>query len=31
VTGSKARLPWQKPWIVLASDGEGRVYEGRLD
>ncbi len=31
VTGSKARLPRQAPWIVLASDDEGRVYEGRLE
>jgi len=31
VTGSKASLPRQKPWIVLASDSEGRVYEGQLD
>ncbi|MBI4893393.1 MAG: hypothetical protein HY821_22420 [Acidobacteria bacterium] len=31
VTGSKARLPRGRPWIVRASDAEGRVYEGRLD
>lgn len=30
VTGSKARLPGKRPWIVLASDQEGRVYEGQL-
>lgn len=31
VTGSKRRLPRRGPWIVLASDAEGRVYEARLD
>lgn len=30
VTGAKARLPLGAPWIVLASDGKGDVYEGRL-
>jgi hypothetical protein len=30
VTGSKARLPKEQPWIVLASDTEGRVYEALL-
>ena len=31
VTGSKAPLPRQGPWIVLASDAAGNVYEARLD
>lgn len=31
VTGSKARLPQGAPWIVLASDPAGNVYEARLD
>ncbi|MBL8226965.1 MAG: hypothetical protein JNL98_00745 [Bryobacterales bacterium] len=31
VTGSKARLPKERPWIVLASDAQGRVYEAPLD
>lgn len=31
VTGSKAPLPQQGPWIVLASDAGGNVYEARLD
>lgn len=31
VTGSKARLPKERPWIVLASDAQGGVYEAHLD
>ena len=31
VTGTKALLPPGEPWIVLASDKDGNVYEGRLD
>ena len=31
VTGCKAALPNGVPWIFLASDESGRVYEGRLD
>ena len=31
VTGTKALLPPGQPWIVLASDKDGNVYEGRLD
>lgn len=31
VTGCKARLPAGVPWIVLASDHEGNVYEARID
>jgi hypothetical protein len=31
VTGCKQILPAQAPWIVLASDSQGNVYEGRLD
>ena len=31
VTGSKASLPKGKPWIVLASDAAGRVYEGCIE
>jgi hypothetical protein len=31
VTGSKARLPLGQPWIVLASDEAGNVYEARID
>jgi hypothetical protein len=31
VTGCKERLPEGAPWIVLASDHEGNVYEARLD
>jgi hypothetical protein len=31
VTGGKARLPLGQPWIVLASDKEGKVYEARID
>lgn len=31
VTGSKARLPKGAAWVVLASDSQGGVYEGRLD
>ncbi|MBL8293197.1 MAG: hypothetical protein JNN08_15225 [Bryobacterales bacterium] len=31
VTGCKAGLPAGAPWIVLASDHEGNVYEARLD
>jgi hypothetical protein len=30
-TGSKARLPEGQPWIVLASDQDGNVYEARLN
>jgi len=30
VTGSKAALPTGVPWIVLASDEKGRVYEGEI-
>lgn len=30
VTGSKAALPVGAPWIVLASDDRGRVYEGEI-
>lgn len=30
VTGSKANLPEGQPWIVLASDREGDVYEATL-
>ncbi len=28
VTGAKARLPEGEPWVVLASDARGNVYEG---
>jgi hypothetical protein len=31
VTGCKARLPSGYPWIVLASDHQGNVYEARID
>jgi hypothetical protein len=31
VTACKGRLPAGQPWIVLASDAQGRVYEGRLN
>ncbi len=31
VTGPKARFPNGQPWIVLASDREGNVYEARLN
>lgn len=31
VTGCKAMLPNGQPWIVLASDEAGHVYEGQLD
>lgn len=31
VTGCKATLPAEAPWIVLASDPEGNVYEARID
>ncbi len=31
VTACKGRLPAGYPWIVLASDHEGNVYEGRID
>lgn len=31
VTGCKAPLPPHRPWIVLASDKAGNVYEGRID
>jgi hypothetical protein len=31
VTGSKVSLPKGKPWIVLASDAAGRVYEGCIE
>lgn len=31
VTGPKARFPTGQPWIVLASDREGNVYEARLN
>jgi len=31
VTACKARLPAGYPWIVLASDHEGNVYEARID
>lgn len=31
VTGPKRAYPADAPWIFLASDGEGNVYEGRLD
>ncbi len=30
VTASKAPMPGNAPWIVLASDGAGRVYEADL-
>lgn len=30
ITGPKAAFPVQGPWIVLASDAEGRVYEADL-
>lgn len=30
VTGTKATLPAGQPWIVLASDVEGRVFEAQL-
>jgi hypothetical protein len=29
-TGTKARLPAGQPWIVLASDEQGNVFEARL-
>jgi hypothetical protein len=31
VTACKARLPVGHPWIVLASDHHGNVYEARID
>jgi hypothetical protein len=31
VTGPKASLPAGHPWIVLASDEAGNVYEARID
>lgn len=31
VAGSKLPMTRGKPWIVLASDAKGNVYEGRLD
>jgi hypothetical protein len=31
VTGCKSRLPAGQPWIVLASDQDGNVYEARLN
>ncbi len=31
VTGPKSRFPIGQPWIVLASDREGNVYEARLN
>jgi hypothetical protein len=31
VTGCKAPFPTRYPWIVLASDALGHVYEGRID
>lgn len=31
VTGAKAALPTDQPWIVLASDQEGRVFEAQLN
>jgi hypothetical protein len=31
VTGPKARWPEGAPWIVLSSDGDGNVYETRVD
>ncbi|MBI4906557.1 MAG: hypothetical protein HY820_23210 [Acidobacteria bacterium] len=31
VTGSKAPLPPGQTWIVLASDQDGNVYEGKLN
>jgi len=31
VTGCKATLPAGSPWIVLASDASGRVYEGLIE
>jgi hypothetical protein len=31
VTGCKSRLPAARPWIVLASDKAGYVYEARID
>jgi cell wall assembly regulator SMI1 len=30
VTGPKAAFPPNAPWIVLASDNEGNVYEADL-
>lgn len=30
-TGCKASLPPDGPWIILASDKAGNVYEGRID
>jgi hypothetical protein len=30
VTGPKAAFPDEAPWIVLASDGDGRVFEADL-
>ena len=30
VTGCKSPLPIGQPWIMLASDESGRVYEGRI-
>lgn len=30
ITASKAPMPRDGPWIVLASDGQGRVYEADL-
>lgn len=31
VTGCKAPLPTGIPWIVLASDVEGNIYEGQIE
>lgn len=31
IAGPKAPFPAGRPWIVLASDGEGRVYEADLN
>jgi len=31
VTGCKQNLPERAPWIVLASDAQGNVYEGQLN